>query len=76
MADHSHTHTPSPRRLQEIFELVEWDAEGQALVFKVADVRENKKGAKKGQGLSKKQRERQERVAFGDVVAANLYLDI
>lgn len=55
---------------------MEWDAEGQALVFKVADVRENKKGAKKGQGLSKKQRERQERVAFGDVVAANLYLDI
>lgn len=46
------------------------------MLFSVADVRANKSGAKKGQGLSKKQRERRERVKFADVVAANLHLDI
>ena len=45
-----------PEPLREVLQLEAWDGATQAVTWRLADVAANK-GAKKGQGLSKKQRE-------------------
>lgn len=61
---------------QEVMELVEWDLEGKSTTWKLADVKENKKGMKKGQGLNKKQRERREVLSFDQLQQVKMYLDL
>ena len=61
---------------QEVFDLVEFDAEARVTTWKLADVRANKVGMKKGQGFNKKQRERREVLPFDRLLRVNLHIDL
>ena len=56
--------------------LTDLDEEQGVCTWKLADVAENRPQAKKGQGMNKKQREWRLKVAFDDVMKANLFIDI
>lgn len=60
----------------EVFELVEIDNDGGAVVWKLADVRLNRELMGKGRRLNKKQREGRIRTPFQDIKVVRLYLDV
>jgi hypothetical protein len=62
--------------VSEALELLSYDAEAGVTSWKVADVRLNRAGLKKGQPMSKKTKERRVTLKLADVRKVNLHIDI
>ena len=67
---------PGATPLTEALELVEYDAEAGTTLWKLAAVRANMAGLKKGQPMSKKMRERRVALPLDALLKVHLILDV
>ncbi len=66
----------SPPAAAEVLQLVSYDEAGASTVWKLADVRANRAGLKKGQPLNKKARERRLALRLDELRKVNLHMDV
>lgn len=60
----------------EVLDLLTYDAAAGVTTWKVADVRANRAGMKKGQVMSKKTRERRLSLPVADLLKVHLHIDV
>lgn len=66
----------APATAAEVLELETYDVASGTTVWKLANVRANRAGLKKGQPLNKKLRERRINLRFEELLKVNLHMDI